>query len=73
MSDYASIRTRLLVWATLSLAVLLTLSVMVRLDWPPLQDLDTAIGRGPQGFTLRNRLVLDILRVVEFFFYTVTM
>ncbi len=73
MSDYASIRTRLLVWATLSLAVLLTLSVMVRLDWPPLQDLDTAIGRGPQGFTLRNRLVLDILRVVELAFNTVPM
>jgi len=69
----ASTRTRLLICATLCLAVLVVLSVMVRLHWRPLQDLDTAVGSGPQGFTLRNPLALDVMNVFEFAFGTIPM
>jgi YegS/Rv2252/BmrU family lipid kinase len=76
--NYASIRTRLLAWATLSLSVLVTLSVMVWLEWQPLQDLDSAVGDSAAGFTLRHPLVLDVVelvdtafRIIPFAIYTV--
>jgi YegS/Rv2252/BmrU family lipid kinase len=73
VSDHASTRTRLVIWATLSLAVLVTLSVMVRLDWQRLQDFDTAIGKGPQQLAIDYPLALDLLNVIEAMFNTIPM
>ncbi|HZJ07290.1 MAG TPA: diacylglycerol kinase family protein [Nocardioidaceae bacterium] len=70
MSTNASTRARLMIWATLCLAVLVTLSLMVSLHWQPLQDLDDAVGRGPQGVTLRNPLLFDLLYLIQFAFNT---
>ncbi len=61
----ASTRTRLLISATGCLVVLVTLSLLVALEWRPLRDLDVAVGRGPQGFTLGHPMFLDVMRLVE--------
>ena len=66
-------RGRHLIWATVCVAVLVMLSAMVRLEWEPLLDLDSAVGTGPQGFTLRHPHFFDLLHAIEIVFGTVLM
>ncbi|HET6625362.1 MAG TPA: diacylglycerol kinase family protein [Nocardioidaceae bacterium] len=70
-----STRTRapLLVWAALCLLVVVTLSVMVRTDWPPLNELDRWTGAEPQGWTLRHATAIHFFEAVELVFDTVPM
>lgn len=68
-----SARSSLLVWLTVCLAVLVALSVLVKLAWQPLLDLDTTLGAGPQGFTLRHPLFFDFWHVIEIVFSTIPM
>jgi YegS/Rv2252/BmrU family lipid kinase len=63
-------RPRLILGAALCLVVVVTLSVMVRMRWEPLFDLDRAVGDGPQGWTLRTPIAFDILHGVEIGFGT---
>jgi YegS/Rv2252/BmrU family lipid kinase len=51
VTDLASKRRPLLVWAVACLALFVVLAVLVRADWQPLFRLDTRIGRRPQLYT----------------------
>ena len=73
MPDRTSARIRLLVWATLCLLVVVTLSVMVRTDWQPLEDFDTWFGAGPEGWVFRHGSVIQILNGIETVFGTIPM
>lgn len=68
MPDLTRDRTRWLFWAAVCLAVLTTLSVMVRAGYQPLLSLDRRLGRPPQGWTAGNALAQDLLRGVEVMF-----
>jgi YegS/Rv2252/BmrU family lipid kinase len=57
----------------LSLAVLVMLSVLVAVDWPPLRDLDRYVGNGPQRLTLRTPWLFDVAQVVDIAFGTIAM
>jgi len=46
---------------------------MVYAAWQPLQDLDTAVGEGPQGFTFGNAYAAHFWRAVSFAFATIPM
>jgi YegS/Rv2252/BmrU family lipid kinase len=71
--DSLSARKRLLVWATCCLLVLITLSLMVRLQWQPLQEFDADVGAGPQGWTLQHALAIKFWRGVEYAFGTIAL
>lgn len=73
MPDRTPTRPRLLIGASVCLAVLLAVAVMVRLRWQPLLDIDRAIGVGPQGWTARNPVAYDVLHLVEVAFGTVAL
>ena len=64
-------RNRHLILATLCLLVAATLSMMVKLAWQPLQDFDTAVGSGPQGWTSRNTTAVQFFELVKDAFGTV--
>jgi len=66
-------RNRHLILATLCLLVAATLSTMVKLAWQPLQDFDTAVGSGPQGWTFRNASAIRFFELVEDGFGTLPM
>ncbi len=63
-------RPRLLLGIALCVVVLTTLATMVRLRWAPLDDLDRAVGDGPQAWTAGNATAYDVLHVVEWIFGT---
>jgi len=66
-------RNRLLVWAALCLLVVVTLSVMVRTGWQPLNDLDRSVGSGPEDWARQYPPAIQVLKVVEVGFGTVAM
>jgi YegS/Rv2252/BmrU family lipid kinase len=66
-------RTRLLPWALLSLAVLVTLSVLVRLDLPLVDRYDGMVGREPEAWTFSQPYVVDFLLVVAHVFDTLAL
>ncbi len=73
MPDRTRTRNRLLLWAGLCLVILVTLSTMVKLQWQTLNELDTAVGTGPQGWTSRHPLAFDFFDLVELVFQNLPM
>ncbi len=73
MPDRTSTRIHLLTWAALCLLVVGTLSVMVKTEWPPLEDFDRWFGTGPQGWTFRHASVFQLFQGVEVAFGTLPM
>lgn len=62
---------RLLAWAAVPLALLVTLAVMVKVRWQPLLDLDRAVGQDPQAWTAQHPLAFDVLHAIELAFETI--
>ena len=73
MSTSARTRNRLLAWATLCLAVLVALSVMVRQDWPQLDTFDESLGGHPAAWTFGHPAVLTVLLAIEDIFSSLPM
>ncbi|CAA9340781.1 MAG: Conserved protein with diacylglycerol kinase catalytic domain [uncultured Nocardioidaceae bacterium] len=72
-SARAGVRNRLLLGAALCLAVLVTLSVMVAVEWAPLHDVDAAIGARPRSLTLQHSWLLHLMQLVQLLFATISM
>ena len=70
MSSSTRLRTRLLVWAVLSLLVLVSLSVLVKLDVAGLRTFDGAVGRYPEAWVFDQPLLVDVLLVIAHAFGT---
>lgn len=71
MPDRTPARSRLVVGSLVCLAVLVTLSVMVRLQWEPLFELDVAVGTGPHTWTGASDLALDVTYALDVAFGTI--
>lgn len=63
--------SRYLAWGGLCLVVLVTLSVLVVVDWQPLDSFDRAVGEEPQAWTAARPAAYDFWRTVELVFETV--
>ncbi|HEX6485196.1 MAG TPA: diacylglycerol kinase family protein [Nocardioidaceae bacterium] len=62
---------RLLAGAAVCLLVLVTLSVMVKVDLPMLDQVDRAFGDGPEAWTVRHPRSYQVLDLVEMGFGTI--
>lgn len=69
----ARTRASLMIWAAVCFAVLVSLSVMVRLNWGPLLDLDLSFGQDARGISLESPLILDVLLLIELLFSTIAL
>ena len=69
----ARLRNRQLIWAAVCFLVMFTLSVMVQLEWPRLDNVDRSFGSSVRGWALQNATVLHALHLVEDAFGTVAM
>lgn len=54
-----------LAWAAVFAGLLTLVSVLVRIAWQPLQDLDTRVGTRPFDFTRSHELFAQVLRVLQ--------
>ena len=73
MSFSGSVRRRMLIGAVLAALLLLALTLLVKLDVPPLDRVDKALGRGPELFTVDHPWLLGFLLLVQTLFTTLPM